>query len=122
VTNISRDSDVVELNDPPYFNYGDKVRARRTIRNDGTFAGKDIGDILCKKGDEGYVVSIGTFLQQFYIYGVEFISSGYRVGMKRKELLSADPERAKAEEEAEAEAKAAAREAKLASKAEGEAA
>jgi nitrogen fixation protein NifZ len=86
MTNISRDSDVVELNGPPTYNYGDKVRARRAIRNDGTFAGKDIGEILCKKGDEGYVVSIGTFLQQFYIYGVEFISSGYRVGMKRKEL------------------------------------
>lgn len=86
MSNISRDSDIVELNDPPFFDYGQKVRARRTVRNDGTFAGKDIGDILVKKGDEGYVVSIGTFLQQFYIYGVEFIGSGNRVGMKRKEL------------------------------------
>jgi nitrogen fixation protein NifZ len=86
MTNISRDSDIVELNDPPYYDYGAKVRARRTIRNDGTFMGRDIGDILVNKGDEGYVVSIGTFLQQFYIYGVEFISSGNRVGMKRREL------------------------------------
>jgi nitrogen fixation protein NifZ len=86
MTNISRDSDVVELNDPPFFDYGQKVRARRTVRNDGTFAGRDIGDILVKKGEEGYVVSIGTFLQQFYIYGVEFMTSGNRVGMKRKEL------------------------------------
>jgi nitrogen fixation protein NifZ len=31
-------------------------------------------------------VSIGTFLQQFYIYGVEFVATGHRVGMKRKEL------------------------------------
>ena len=68
-TNISRDSDVVELNDPPVYNYGEKVRAKKTVRNDGTYAGKDIGDILVKKGDEGFVVSIGTFLQQFYIYG-----------------------------------------------------
>jgi nitrogen fixation protein NifZ len=79
-------SDVVELNGPPFFDYGDKVRARRTVRNDGTYAGKDIGDILVKKGEEGYVVSIGTFLQQFYIYGVDFVASGNRVGMKRKEL------------------------------------
>ena len=86
MTNISRDSDVVELNDPPTYDYGAKVRARRTIRNDGTFMGKDIGEILVKKGEEGYVVSIGTFLQQFYIYGVEFLESGNRVGMKRKEL------------------------------------
>jgi nitrogen fixation protein NifZ len=86
MTNISRDSDVVELNDPPVFDYGQRVRARRVVRNDGTFPGKDIGEILVKKGEEGYVTSIGTFLQQFYIYGVEFIASGNRVGMKRKEL------------------------------------
>lgn len=86
MTNISRDSDNVELDGPPYYDYGDRVRARRTIRNDGTFPGKDIGDILVTKGDEGYVVSIGSFLQQFYIYGVEFVSTGHRVGMKRKEL------------------------------------
>jgi nitrogen fixation protein NifZ len=86
MTSIRRDSEIVELNGPPYFDYGDKVRSRRAIRNDGTFPGKDIGDILVTKGEEGYVVSIGTFLQQFYIYGVEFISTGHRVGMKRKEL------------------------------------
>ena len=83
---ISRDSDVVELNDSPFYSYGDKVRSRRTVRNDGTYAGKDIGDILVRKGDEGYVTSIGTFLQQFYIYGVEFVATGHRVGMKRREL------------------------------------
>ena len=86
MSNIVRDSDVVELAAPPYFNFGEKVQAKRTIRNDGTYAGKEIGDILAKKGEDGYVVSIGTFLQQFYIYGVEFMESGNRVGMKRKEL------------------------------------
>ena len=84
--NIARDSDVMELDGPPTFDYGARVRSRRTIRNDGTFPGKDIGEVLVKKGDEGYVVSIGTFLQQFYIYGVDFPARGYRVGMKRKEL------------------------------------
>jgi len=92
--NIARDSEIVELNDAPYFNYGDKVRSRKSVRNDGTFPGKEIGDILVKKGDEGYVVSIGTFLQQFYIYGVDFPSLGYRVGMKRKELEAAAPSEA----------------------------
>lgn len=86
MTNISRDSDHVELDGPPYFDYGDRVRAKRTVRNDGTFPGKDIGEILVKKGEEGFVVNIGTFLQQFYIYGVEFDSTGNRVGMKRREL------------------------------------
>ncbi|WP_445219974.1 nitrogen fixation protein NifZ [Bradyrhizobium sp. Pa8] len=86
MSNIVPDSDIVELTAPPFFDFGEKVRANRTIRNDGTYAGKEIGDILAKKGEVGYVVSIGTFLQQFYIYGVEFIESGNRVGMKRKEL------------------------------------
>jgi nitrogen fixation protein NifZ len=90
MSTISRDSDSMELNDPPAFDYGTKVRARRTIRNDGTFCGKDIGEVLCNKGEEGYVVNIGTFLQQFYIYGVEFLGSGHRVGMKRKELELVD--------------------------------
>lgn len=84
--NINRDGDTVELEGPPRFDYGQKVRSRKSIRNDGTFPGKDIGEILVKKGDEGYVTSIGTFLQQFYIYGVDFYSHGYRVGMKGKEL------------------------------------
>ncbi|MET4519097.1 nitrogen fixation protein NifZ [Bradyrhizobium sp. I1.7.5] len=86
MSNIARDSDIVELTDVPFFDYGDKVRANRTIRNDGTYVGKEIGEVLVKKGELGYVVSIGTFLQQFYIYGVEFLESGYRVGMKRREL------------------------------------
>ncbi len=59
-------------------------------RNDGTFPGKDIGEVLVKKDEVGYVVSIGTFQQQFYIYGVEFLGTGYRVGMKRKELEIAE--------------------------------
>ncbi|MGE4483145.1 nitrogen fixation protein NifZ [Acidocella sp.] len=86
MTNIVRDSDEVELSGPPAFTYGEKVRSRRVIRNDGTYPGKDIGEVLVKKGEEGVVTSIGTFLQQFYIYGVEFIVSGHRVGMKRREL------------------------------------
>jgi nitrogen fixation protein NifZ len=88
--NINREDGRVELNDPPVFNYGEKVRSRKTVRNDGTFPGKEIGDILVKKGDVGYVTSIGTFVQQFYIYGIEFIVHGYRVGMKGRELESLD--------------------------------
>jgi nitrogen fixation protein NifZ len=87
MTNIVRDSnDASELTNPPYFAFGEKVKAKRVIRNDGTYAGKEIGEVLAKKGEIGYITSIGTFLQQFYIYGVEFTESGNRVGMKRKEL------------------------------------
>lgn len=87
---IARDSDIVELEGPPYFEYGEKVRCKINIRNDGTFHGRDVGEILVKKGDVGYVVNIGTFIQQFYIYSVDYISHGYRVGMKKRELESLD--------------------------------
>ena len=83
---ISRDSEIVELTAEPMFDYGQKVRSIKTIRNDGTFPGKDIGEVLVKKGDIGYVTSIGTFLQQYYIYGIDVVERGYRVGMRGKEL------------------------------------
>jgi len=83
---IMRSDNDVELDGPPAFDYSTKVRSKKVIRNDGTFPGKQVGDLLVNKGDVGYVTSIGTYLQQFYIYGVEFIETGYRVGMKRKEL------------------------------------
>ncbi len=84
--NISRDSDIIELDGPPQFDYGQKVRSRKVVRNDGTFPGKEIGEVLVNKGDIGYVASIGTFLQQFYIYGVDFYERGHVVGMKAREL------------------------------------
>jgi nitrogen fixation protein NifZ len=90
MSNIVREEEMVELDGPPEFEYGQKVRSNRMVRNDGTFPGKDIGEVLVEKGEVGYVISIGTFLQQFYIYGVEFLGTGYRVGMKRKELESAE--------------------------------
>ncbi len=95
---ISRDSDFIELNGPPRFEYGDKVIARYNIRNDGTFRGKDIGELLVQKGDVGYVASIGTFLQQYYIYGVDFYERGNLVGMRSRELIAFD-ELAESEEE-----------------------
>ncbi len=36
MSNIVRDSDVVEITHPPFFSYGEKVRAKRNVRNDGT--------------------------------------------------------------------------------------
>jgi len=87
---FARDSDIVELDGPPAFDYGEKVVSRKNVRNDGTFCGKEIGEILVKKGDVGYVKSIGSFLQQFYIYGIDFVDHGYVVGMKGRELRSLD--------------------------------
>lgn len=83
---VAFDFGEIELDRPPAYEFGQRVRSRKTVRNDGTFRGKDIGEILVKKGEVGYVTSIGTFLQRFYIYGIDFVERGYRVGMKAKEL------------------------------------
>jgi len=91
-TKISRDSGIVELVSEPKFDYGQKVVSKKYVRNDGTFPGREVGDILVSKGDVGYVTSIGTFLQQFYIYGIDFYELGYRVGMRGKELDLVDEE------------------------------
>ena len=90
MVDIVRDDDVIEVADPPRFSFGERVIARSVIRNDGTYNGKDIGEVLVNKGDIGYVVSITTFLQQFYIYAVDFIETGHRVGMRAKELCTLD--------------------------------
>jgi nitrogen fixation protein NifZ len=89
---LARDSDEVELVGDPAFVFGEKVRALKNVRNDGTYYGRDIGDLLVQKGDVGYVKTIGTYLQQFYIYGVDWIDRGVVVGMKARELESLDSE------------------------------
>jgi len=78
--------DELELDLPPAFEIGQKVRVRKLIRNDGTFPGQDIGAPLAKKGDVGYIVSIGTYLQTSYIYAVHFLDNGNMVGCRKKEL------------------------------------
>lgn len=90
MADINRDDDVIEVASPPRFAMGERVISRTVIRNDGTYNGKDIGEVLVAKGEIGFVTSIGTFLQQFYIYAVEFVDSGHRVGMRAKELCTLD--------------------------------
>lgn len=90
MADINRDDELIEVADPPRFGFGERVVSRTVIRNDGTFDGKDIGHVLVNKGDIGYVCSIGTFLQQFYIYAVDFPAHGYKVGMRAKELMTLD--------------------------------
>jgi len=90
MADINRDDDVIEIALPPRFAMGERVVSRTVVRNDGTYNGKDIGEVLVGKGEVGFVRSIGTFLQQFYIYAVEFSDSGHRVGMRAKELCTLD--------------------------------
>ena len=80
----------VEIYKPPRFRPGEKVVSRKNVRNDGTIRGREIGEIVVKKGEVGYVRDIGTFLQQFFIYAVEWIDRGTVVGMRAKELDSLD--------------------------------
>lgn len=86
----ARDSDGVEFDGRPQFSYGEKVRSTKMVKNDGTVFGRELGELLVRKGDVGYVASIGTFLQRYYIYGVDFVERGYVVGMKARELQSLD--------------------------------
>jgi len=80
----------VETRGQPLFMPGVKVRSTKYVKNDGTYAGREIGEVLVRKGDEGYVRDIGTFLQRYYIYAVEFLETGVVVGMRGRELAELD--------------------------------
>lgn len=75
-----------ELFDPPDYEPGDKVRALRAVRNDGTYYGVPMGGFLIKGGEIGYVKSVGTYLNRFYVYGIEFPDAAIVVGMRRHEI------------------------------------
>ena len=75
-----------ELAGPPRFLPEARVRSTRVVKNDGTFPGRDLGDVLVRKGDVGYVRDVGTFLQRFYVYAVDFVERGAVVGMRAREL------------------------------------
>lgn len=72
------------------FDYGDRVRVTRNVRNDGTYPGMEIGDLLIRRGSVGNVVEMGTFLQDQVIYTVHFLDQGRMVGCRVEELIPAD--------------------------------
>ena len=78
--------EAIEIYRPPVLELGTKVRAKHAVRNDGTVPGRRMGEILLEQGEVGYVNSIGTFLQRYYIYGVDFFRIGTVVGMRAHEL------------------------------------
>ena len=80
----------VETHGQPLFMPGIKVVSTKYVKNDGTYVGRDVGEVLVRKGDVGYVRDIGTFLQRYYIYAVEFIETGVVVGMRGRELDALD--------------------------------
>lgn len=76
----------------PAYEYGDEVRVTRNVRNDGTYPGKEIGDLLLKRGAVGVVYDVGTYLQDQLIYRVHFVEAGCIVGCREEELIRASDE------------------------------
>ena len=74
----------------PEYDFGDRVRVLRNVRNDGTFPGIDRGRILVRRGSLGYVRDLGTFLQDQVIYSVHFLDEDRLVGCRGEELQPAD--------------------------------
>lgn len=66
---------------------GDRVRVTRNVRNDGTYPGAEMGDLLIRRGSLGAVVDIGTFLQDQIIYSVHFLDDDRIVGCREEELV-----------------------------------
>ena len=74
------------------FQNGDEVRVIRNIRNDGTFPGRERGELLVRRGSIGFVRDIGTFLQDQIVYTIHFLEQDYVVGCREQELIaSTDP-------------------------------
>jgi len=79
-------SDELELDLPPIYDIGDKVRITSLIKNDGTYPGKKLGEVLIDVGEVGYVISIGTYLQKAYVYAIRFMEKDIVVGCRKHEL------------------------------------
>lgn len=73
----------------PKYEYGDEVRLTRNVRNDGTYPGKEIGELLVKRGAVGCVYDVGTYLQDQLIYRIHFLDEGKTVGCREEELIPA---------------------------------
>jgi len=72
------------------FEFGEDVRVTRNIRNDGTYPGMEVGELLIRRGSVGNVVEVGTFLQDQVIFTVHFLQHGRMVGCRLEELLGLD--------------------------------
>lgn len=74
----------------PEFEIGNEVRIIRNVRNDGTYPGLSIGDPLVRRGSTGFVMNVGTFLQDQLIYTVNFLELNKIVGCREEELIGID--------------------------------
>lgn len=69
---------------------GDSVRVTRNVRNDGTYPGAAMGDLLIRRGSVGTVIDVGTFLVDQIIYTVHFLDVDMIVGCREEELIGGD--------------------------------
>lgn len=76
--------------DEERFDFGEAVRVTRNVRNDGTYPGKAVGELLIRRGSIGHVIEVGTFLQDQVIYTVHFLDQGRMVGCRAEELIAAE--------------------------------
>lgn len=74
----------------PRFEFGDEVRIVRNVRNDGTYPGVAIGTLLIRRGSTGFVMNVGTFLQDQLIYTVNILEQNKIVGFREEELIGID--------------------------------
>ena len=74
----------------PRFEFGDEVRIVRNVRNDGTYPGVPTGTLLIRRGATGFVMNVGTFLQDQLIYTVNFLEQNKIVGFREEELIGID--------------------------------
>lgn len=74
----------------PKYEYGSSVRLIRNVRNDGTYPGMEIGDLLVRRGSVGYVQDVGTYLQDQLIYKVHFMEENKMVGCREEEIIGSE--------------------------------
>jgi len=74
----------------PVFRIGQRVKITKPVRNDGTNPFHAPDAILIQPGAEGYVTSIGDFLQVIRIYEVHFIEEGSTFGCREAELIAVE--------------------------------
>ncbi|HUY91864.1 MAG TPA: nitrogen fixation protein NifZ [Pirellulales bacterium] len=62
----------------------------RTLRDDGTYPGTSVGEVLVREGSVGQGRNVGAYLQDHVIYAVHFFEVDRIVGCCEEELISAD--------------------------------
>jgi nitrogen fixation protein NifZ len=71
------------------FRLGERVRAARPLRNDGTYPHKCIGEILVPEGAQGFVIEIAKCCDGTY-YTVGFLERAVVIEARSRDLKTFD--------------------------------